>query len=496
MVDDRHVIVIGSGPSGVAAAHALLRRGIPVTMLESGRSFPGGLLLRAAGRTLLRRQPPLSETPHGAGDDPSAHWYHALVPGGLSNYWTGAVPRFAPEDFCEGGRLHERYRWPLDYDDLAPYYARVERLIGVEATPGGVPLLPAQEVTYPHRLPAGWQGVAAHAAAQGQGLTALPLASGPPWLAASRGTGFNSFGTIVRTLRRFPRFRLLLGAHALRLEWDGARRRVRAVLYADRATGARHRLAGAAVVVAAGPLSSTKLLFDSACPDFPGGLGDSEGLLGRYLHDHPKDWTAIEVAPELPRLNHAAYLTRAPYADSAPLLAASCTIGAASTREKVRSILPGTTGALGVVIFGTMVPTAQHCVRPDPEQRDEFGLPGLDIHLHFDQAVLANVAAARERLCALLAGAGHRCTIRWAGSRLEPGTSVHYGGTVRMHQSPRHGMLDGWNRLHAVANVAVVDASCFTTGAEKNPTLTAMALASRAGDRLAEDLKRGELGGG
>ena len=58
-----------------------------------------------------------------------------------------------------------------------------------------------------------------------------------------------------------------------------------------------------------------------------------------------------------------------------------------------------------------------------------------------------------------------------------------------MHASRQYGVLDGWNRLHQVNNVAVVDASSFTTAVEKNPTLTAMALAARAADHLADDLK-------
>ncbi len=66
---------------------------------------------------------------------------------------------------------------------------------------------------------------------------------------------------------------------------------------------------------------------------------------------------------------------------------------------------------------------------------------------------------------------------------------MHYGGTVRMHSAPRFGMLDAWNRLHAAPNVLVTDAACFTTGPEKNPTLTAMALAARACARLASDLR-------
>jgi choline dehydrogenase-like flavoprotein len=76
---------------------------------------------------------------------------------------------------------------------------------------------------------------------------------------------------------------------------------------------------------------------------------------------------------------------------------------------------------------------------------------------------------------------------------LRPGRSAHYGGAARMHVSPKYGVLDEWNRLHEVNNVAVVDASSFTTGVEKNPTLTVMALAARAVDRLAYDLKSGAL---
>ena len=65
---------------------------------------------------------------------------------------------------------------------------------------------------------------------------------------------------------------------------------------------------------------------------------------------------------------------------------------------------------------------------------------------------------------------------------------MHYGGSVRMHRSPEFGVLDAWSRVHDAPNVAVVDMGAFTTGPEKNPTLTAMALASRAAGRPADDL--------
>jgi choline dehydrogenase-like flavoprotein len=74
-----------------------------------------------------------------------------------------------------------------------------------------------------------------------------------------------------------------------------------------------------------------------------------------------------------------------------------------------------------------------------------------------------------------------------------PGNSVHYGGTCRMHASPRLGVVDGYSRIHDVRNVVVADSSVFTTGPEKNPVLTAMTLAARASHRLAEEIHAGDI---
>lgn len=490
MRDDRQVVVIGSGPAGAMAAHELVRLGVPVTMLESGDRFQGGLLVRLSGRNLYRRVPPMEHGRyHIASGDPKTDWYVNLAPGGLSNQWTGAVPRFAPEDFTEGERLHERYRWPVTYQELAPYYERAERLLDITADPGEVPCLPAGYAAYHHRLPEDWQVVARVAMKYGQGLTTLPLADGPPNLIVGRGTAFNSFTNIVRRLMGTSHFRLLTGAHALRLEWDGARKRVTAVVYHRRADGSQHRMEAAAFVVACGPLFSTKLLFDSACSDFPEGLGNTEGLLGRFLHDHPREWWAFDMDRPIALLAPSAYLTRLPHATSEPLLATSWTLGVVSLRDKIWSRFGGRSRTVGVQVFGTMIPSEEHYVRPADQKKDAFGLPLLEICIRYEEKVIQNMLRARQHLMCLMEEAGYHSQIRDVEPQLFPGTSVHYAGTVRMHQSRRYGVLDSWNRLFDVPNVLVCDASCFTTGCEKNPTLTAMALAARAAERLAGDLK-------
>lgn len=493
--DDGRVLVIGSGPAGAMAALTLLQRGIPVTMLESGLDAPRGLLVRAMGRTIYRKWPGFAAHGHHvSSDDPEALWQHDFAPGGMSNHWTGAVPRFAPEDFTEGERLHERYRWPVSYDNLRPYYERVERLLLVSGGTRDVPNLPACHVTYPRELSRDWRRIAPHAQALGHGFAPMPLATGTPWMLSRSAAPFNSYTVIVQMLRRFAHFRLLLGAHALRIEWSGERKRAQSVVYCDRAARCERRLEGAAIIVAAGPLASTKLLLDSACTDFPGGLGDTEGILGRYLHDHAHDWFRIELSQPLSRLSHTHYLTRAPYRDAEPLHAAGCTFGGGVNKlEKALALTPLNTTRFGVTIFGTVVPLERNRVSPHPTEKDEFGLPKLDLHIRFDDDVRKTIVAARERLLAVLDAAGLRAKILGEPPNPIPGWSVHYGGTVRMHNSSTYGMLNAWNRMHAVENLVVADASSFTTGVEKNPTLTAMALAARAADRLAADLNTSQV---
>jgi len=489
--DDRRVVVIGSGPCGAIAAYMLVRCGIPVTLLESGMHVPSAVRVRAMGKTLYRRWPRAStrSTAYVASHDAETLWFEALAPGGLSNYWTGAVPRFAPEDFTEGERLHERYRWPVGYDDLAPFYERVEQLLVVEGGSQCVPNLPASAVAHACHLPRDWAPVAAAAAKFGHGLTPTPLANGPRWLLTRSGAPFNSYWRIISRLARSPLFTCVLGAHALQLEWDGAAKRVRSVVYSDRASGEQRRADCAAVVVAGGPLRSTKLLLDSTSADFPEGLGNTDGVLGRYLHDHAQQVYFAYLDRPLARLAHTAHLTRAPYAESAPLQAASCTIGSITLRDKVLAALPTSSTRFGVVSFGTMVPVESNFVRPHREVKDDFGMPQLDVHIAFDERAQRTMNTARDRLIAIFAATGVQAQLEERIPVLVPGASVHYGGTVRMHNSPSYGMLNGWNRLHAVSNVVVADASAFTTGVEKNPTLTAMALAMRAADHLADELK-------
>jgi choline dehydrogenase-like flavoprotein len=491
MSDERQVVVIGSGPAGAAAARELAHSGICVTMLESGTTAHSGLLVRLGGENFFRRTPPLlEEAGHLVSGDPRTQCLVRLAPGGLSNNWTGAVPRFAPEDFTEGERLHERFRWPISYADLAPYYEKVERYMAVTADPRDVPQLPGGYAAYRKRIPRDWHAVERAANQHGQGFTVYPLADGPPNMIVRRGTAFNSYTGVVRPLLRLPNFRLQTGAHALQLRWSGPRRKIDAVIYYNRHTNATEQLRASAVVVACGALGSAKLLHNSVSNDFPHGLGNSGGLLGRFLHDHPREWWSFEMDRPLSLLAPSAYLTRLPYESSHPLMATSWTLGTADVQDKIRSRfgLKGT--RVGVQVLGTMIPSQECMARPSATQRDEFGLPALDVCIRYSEAEVNNMMRARGHLIELMGEAGYRSTLGETFPTLFPGSVAHYGGTARMHAEPRYGVTDAWNRIHDAPNALVCDAACFTTAAEKNPTLTAMAIAARAASRLVNDLKR------
>jgi hypothetical protein len=195
------------------------------------------------------------------------------------------------------------------------------------------------------------------------------------------------------------------------------------------------------------------------------------------------------VGRPLTLLSPAAYMTRLPYATSPPLLATSWTLGIASLGDRIRSRFAMKGMTVGVQLFGTMIPSQASVAKPSLTKKDEFGLPVLDVCIHYSDTEVQNVVRARQHLMNLMDEAGFQATIGEIEPTLFPGTAIHYGGTARMHAKPQYGVVNAWNRVHEAPNVLVCDASCFPTATEKNPALTVMAIAARAATRLAHDLK-------
>jgi choline dehydrogenase-like flavoprotein len=481
------VVVIGSGPCGAMATKELVDRGVRVTMLDAGDRAPRGVIVRVADRTIVRWVEPagLRTDRHRALVDPATEWYSSLSQGGLSNYWTSAVPRFAPEDFTDGARRDVRYQWPISYDDLLPYYEATEQVLAV-TTGNGFNNVPQSNAAYSARLPADWQELCDAATALGHGMNAMPMAKGRPWMFATRGTGFSSYHCIIKPLLRSPNFRLIRSARVRRIHWSAAAGRADGVEFLETTSGEKRTIRADVVFVAAGALDSTQILLRSTSNDFPNGLGNSHDVLGRYLHDHPRQWWPADFSRPLSAMNHPVYISRADYDSSRSLSGTSMTIGLTNARDRLKSMAGGSTKQFGVQVFGTMVPREDSRISLDPNaEPDDLDAPLL-IAARYEPAVLEDLDAARSRFRAIFDELGVRAEPRGPFHELHPGSSVHWGGSVRMHRSPEFGMVDEWNRLHDVPNVIVCDASSFTTGPEKNPTITAMAISARAARRVVD----------
>jgi choline dehydrogenase-like flavoprotein len=490
------VVVVGSGPAGAAATLLLTRAGLDVTLLEAGLPrLALGLTARVAGFTIARVHRQLEKRADGirATGDPSTTLYEDLSPGGLTNHWSCAVPRFSPGDFQDARRAGEAYTWPVDYDELVPWYEWVEPFLRIAGAAHGVTHLPAGKVRRRRLLAPSWAPVAAAAESEGQGLVPVPYVYGAETTLTVSGTVFNSFVRLVNVAKRSGRLDIRYGARVTRLEWSGGPKRVTGVIVRDARTGTDHRVPCRAVVLAAGAINTAKILLQSAGSDFPSGLGNTHGVLGRYLHDHPIAKVEIHLTAPL-SFHPPAYLTRVPLDRSLPLYAAACLQwgGASLLARSLMSSHPGRLSTCGFNVFGTMAPSESNFVALDPTGSSSDGTPGLELHIRHPPESEPTLIAARDRLVELLTVArlGPRVH-RWV---VDPvGSSVHYAGTCRMHSSPKYGMLDRWSRLHAVPNVVVADSAAFTTGPEKNPVLTAMALAARASQRLADDLRTGTV---
>lgn len=530
-------IVVGSGPAGATTARELALAGARVLLLEAGREVPTS---EFAGHKWPY------EFPHrGAWDEKQAPFYpdqieehiraegdrvfvdRIRVLGGRSLHWNGVALRFSTDDFREGSIHGLEPDWPLTYQDLAPFYSDVERLIGVVGTREGLAELPDGDYyAAPPRLRCAEQ--LGRRACHRLGLDLIPvrkaLLVGQPrgqrmpchycrhcMDGCEVGAIATSVNAILPDALATGRLTVRTNALVRRVEVN-AEGRATGVAFVDRITRRDSVASARLIVLACGAIESPRILLNSTGPRSPNGLANSSDLVGRYLTGHtqlnmhgylepligrePVNQDGATDHSIIPRFNHrrpsrgyvGGFFGQVMYeTHDYPHHATRVPGFGPAFKSRVRVLQPAMFQMGGVA---KVLARRENRVTVDAARVDAHGIPIPVLQFTYgenDRAIWKDMSASLEEI---FHEAGS--TLFFKDSTMN-GFASHETGTCRMGHDPTTSVLNAFNQSHDVPNLFVVDGSAFTTFPEKNPTLTIMALSLRAGRHIAGLRRRGEL---
>ena len=469
-----------------------------------------------------------TECPYTTPKDKPFEWIRGRHVGGKSITWGRQSYRLSDYDLKAASRDGFGEDWPLDYAELKPYYDRVDRFIGVSGAKEGLPQLPDGEFLPPMAMTCGeirarevlkakfgrtlTIGRTAILTAPLQGRPACHYC-GPCSRGCSTGSYYSSPHSSLPAAFATGRLTLISDAVVSHVE-TGDDGRCRSVAYVDRLTRAHREIPGRLVVLCASTLETTRIMLNSRSARHPNGIANSSGVLGHYLMDHVMGGGASGTLPMLegvpderaqrpngiyvPRFQnieskHPDFLRGYGFQGGASLVkwghAFALPGFGASFKQSVRDTASWTMNFGG---FGECLPRFENHVRLDETMVDAWGIPVLHIDCAFgdnERKLVRDMAVtAAEMLEAMGA-----LNVRARAEISPPGLGIHEVGTARMGNDPKTSVVNRWQQAHDVKNLFLMDGSVYPSSGCQNPTITFMALASRACDHLALDLKRGDL---
>ena len=542
--DEVDFVVIGSGAAGGIVAKELSENGFRVVVLEQGPYLTEKDFIHdeieVLNRDLLTNHPSLQpntfrKTPSEKAKPQRAIAYGRLV-GGTSTHFTANFWRFHEIDFHErskvgpvaGSTLSD---WPITYADLEPYYTKVEWEIGVSGLAGATPFDPPRSKPYPMPpLPTKSSGVIFERAARKLGWNPFPapmaiLSQPRPGRSACINCGFclafacevgaksSSLATAIRMAEKTGRCEIRPNSYVHRIEMDATGKATGAV-YFDEERNA-HLQKAKAVVVCANGAETPRLLLLSANKQFPDGLANSSGYVGKNLmfntgglsvgvFEHPlndyKGFAVSRVLHDFYELDpdkvgfHGGGGLDARF-DTTPINFALGMLPPGTPRwgKDFKDVLAHNfTRTVEILCHGTSLPVEDNSFSLDPDLKDAWGLPALRTTYkdHPDDVKLS--AWLNKRAAELLDAAGAEKS--WSFPTGEQEFSVHLLGTCRMGNDPKTSVINSDHRTHDVKNLFLCDGSSFVTSGRGQPTMTIEALAFRAADRISALAKRGDLG--
>jgi choline dehydrogenase-like flavoprotein len=592
LAPDYDVIVVGSGAAGGQTAYTLCMEGARVLMLEAGRTYrpeietpmfqtPEEAPLRGAGTpdkpwdfydATVDGGWELAGEPYVQGGDGAGggfRWWRARMLGGRTNHWGRISLRAGPYDFKPYSRDGLGFDWPIGYEDIAPYYDKVERLIGVygtseglENTPDSPPgcLLPppaalvsdllirqrAQRVGVPvipgHRAvltrPLDWKNspailhpgnrtaqriIAADMQRRAACLWATPCARGCSIRANYQSTTVHLPPALIT-----GRLDILTDAMVSQVVM-GSSGRASGVRFFDKRAGTEHQARGRVVVLAASACETVRILLNSTSASFPNGLANSSGKVGRYLMDSVGSSLGgqVPLLEGLPPQNEDGASGDAVYApwwmyreqhagrlDFARgyhiEISGGRRMPGVDTMKGTEWLTGGSYGRRfkadarrfygSFVHFygrGEMIPNEHSYCDIDPRVKDRMGIPVLRFHWRWSDHETRQAAHMQKTFADIIDALGGRtqnpAPADGAKAISTGGSIIHEVGGAIMGADSRTSVTNSWGQTWDVKNVFITDGAVFASNADKNPTLTIMALAWRSADRILAALRRREL---
>jgi len=562
---DFDAIVVGSGISGGWVAKELCERGLKTLVLERGRDVqhrvdyldfapPWELPHRgmvpetekaqhyaiqstsyafnsASSQWFVRD----SEHPYSTPMDRPFSWIRGYQLGGRSITWGRQTYRMSDFDFKANRLDGHGIDWPIRYEDIQPWYDRVERFAGISGSNEGLEQLPDGQFLPPLALncvelafkqkteadhPTRRVTVARCAHLTEPTPEHIALGRGPCQLrnVCERGCGYGAyFSSLSATLpaaRKTNKLTVITDAIVERLDYDHAKRRVSGVRTIDANTKQGRSYQARVVFVCASTVATAQILLASKSEYFPHGLANRSDALGRHLMDHV---VGIGASGTHPGFLDRYYYGRRPtgfyvpryinitenadvdfvrgfgfqgYSSRSSWQRGEHEAGVgAELKQRLRE--PGR-WEMSLVGFGEMLPRADNRVTLDEKRRDQWGIPLVHIDCTHAENERRLAERASQDAVRMLIAAGFE-NVTPLGAIRPPGSSVHEMGTARMGRDPATSVLNGHNQAHDISNLFVTDGSCMTSTGTVNPSLTYMALSARAAHRAADLLASGEI---
>jgi choline dehydrogenase-like flavoprotein len=533
-------IIVGAGAAGGIIAKELSTAGFRIVVLEQGpylkekdfRHDELKYMFQPAMTNDYRRQPNTFRRNNGDKSRVQPAVIYGRMVGGGTAHFTANYWRFREIDFVERTKLGPISGtgfddWPITYAELEPYYTRAEWELGVSGQPG--PFDSYRSKPYPlPPLPVKSSGVLAELGARKLGWHAVPapmaIISKPyRGRSACAHCGFCEFfgcevkaksstlATVIPEAEKTGRCEIRANSYVRKIEIDNAGR-VTGVSYFDR-DGKESFQKARAVVLCCNGAETPRLLLMSKSNLFPNGLGNSSGVVGKYLmfngntvamgvFEHPlNEYKSVVVT----RVIHDFYDTDPKrgfyggggldtrfdmYPISYPLLGLPPDIPRWGSDFKT-FVKHSFTRAMYAIGHTTSLPVERNTITLDTEVKDAWGLPALRVTYrdHPDDIKIGKFFV--ERGLELLEAAG--ATKSWSFPVVEQNLGFHLLGTCRMGNNSKRSVINKDHRAHDVSNLFICDGSSFVTSGRGQPTCTIQALAYRASDQIIRLAKSGEI---